>query len=128
MTITEIRWMTTPPTPEQFLEHAKTHTSKRFPDGRVCALWLLRPKPPPKGWDAMARPNDRVQGPCQQEFWVHTRLSSKLLKARATRESWSSISTTAASLTIPSTCTPTIGVQSPAGVTSRLSHEPRLTR
>jgi hypothetical protein len=54
MTITETLWMTTTPTPEQFLEHAKTHPSQRFAGGRAGALWLLRPKPLPIGWNEMS--------------------------------------------------------------------------
>lgn len=47
-------WLATVPTPEQFKQHALAHTSKRFADGRVGALWLLRPKALPEGWNKMS--------------------------------------------------------------------------
>lgn len=46
-------WIATPPTPEQLQQHALAHTSERFNDGRIAGLWLLRPKPLPKGWSQM---------------------------------------------------------------------------
>ncbi len=47
-------WIATPPTPEQLRQHALAHTSRRFADGRVAGLWLLRPKPLPEGWNQMS--------------------------------------------------------------------------
>lgn len=47
-------WLLSVPTPEQFLHHALAHTARRFSDGRVGGLWLVRPKPLPKDWCMMS--------------------------------------------------------------------------